>query len=243
MRFLFILCALLSSPSAFADAYLELYNKAGWAQQQTHFTSALQDTQQRYQNTLPSGIYQTLVDNSNRRFAAAAMQQRAQQALRQHLSNPQPALAFFESSTGQKASNAEVAATHPEQLQRYANGLPAIDADASRRLLIRHLAQALPASQAGAEVTLALGSVAADSLSQMIPGLMGAEQANALLASQRQRLLTQMDTNIDQTLLHVYRELSDAELEEFVIFAQSSDGQAYYQAAFKTLQASLSKQP
>ena len=98
MRFLFILCALLSSPSAFADAYLELYNKAGWAQQQTHFTSALQDTQQRYQNTLPSGIYQTLVDNSNRRFAAAAMQQRAQQALRQHLSNPQPALAFFESS-------------------------------------------------------------------------------------------------------------------------------------------------
>ena len=32
---------------------------------------------------------------------------------------------------------------------------------------------------------------------------------------------------------------SDAELEEFVSFAQSPEGQAYYQAAFKTLQASL----
>lgn len=239
MRFFLLLCTLLSSPSIFADAYLELYNKAGWPQQQAHFTTALQQAQQRYQNTLPTAIYQALVDNSNRRFAAEAMQQRAQQALRQQLASPTPALTFFNSAVGQKVSNAEVAATHAEQLNRYANGLPAIDADATRRLLIRHLANALPASQAGAEVTLALGSVAADSLSQMIPGLMGAEQTNALLETQRQRLLTQMDANIDQTLLHVYRELSDAELEEFANFAQSSEGQAYYQAALKTLQAAL----
>ncbi len=138
-----------------------------------------------------------------------------------------------------KVSNAETAATHPEQLKRYTDGLPAIHADATRRLLIRHLANALPASQAGAEVTLALGSVAADSLSQMLPGIMGSQQTNALLETQRQRLLTQIDANIDNTLLHVYQDLSDAELEEFTSFAQSEDGQAYYQAAFKTLQASL----
>lgn len=239
MRFLVLFCALLSSPSVFADAYLDLYNKAGWPQQQTHFSSALQQAQQRYQNTLPSAIYQALVDNSNQRFAAEAMQQRAQHALRQHLANPSSALAFFNSALGQKISTAETAATHPEQLNRYAAGLPAIEADATRRLLIRHLANALPASQAGAEVTLALGSVAADSLSQMLPGLMGTDQASALLESQRQRLLTEMDANIDRTLLHVYQDLSDPELEEFVSFAQSPEGQAYYQAAFKTLQASL----
>lgn len=240
MRFLLLMCVLLSSQSIFADAYYELYKKAGWPQQQTHFSSALQHAQLSYKNTLPSAIYQALVDNSNKRFAAEAMQQRAQKALRQHLDNPTGALAFFESTVGQKISSAETAATHPNQLNSYASGLPSIEADATRRLLIRRLANALPASQAGAEVTLALGSVAADSLSQMLPGLMGADQANALLDSQRQRLLTQMDASIDNTLLHVYQPLSDAELEEFVIFAQSTEGQAYYQAAFKTLQASLS---
>lgn len=240
MRFLLVLCMLLGSPIAFADAYLELYQKAGWPQQQTHFSSALKQAQLRYKNTLPSAIYQALLENSNKRFATDAMHQRGQQALRQNLDSPNGALAFFNSAIGQKISTAEVAATHPEQLQRYAAGLPAIEADATRRLLIRHLANALPASKSGAEVTLALGSVAADSLSQMLPGLMGAAQANALLESQRQRLLTEIDANIDNTLLHVYRDLSDAELEEFVSFAQSSEGQDYYQAAFKTLQASLS---
>ena len=239
MRFLLFLCVLISSPSVFADAYLQLYQKAGWQQQHKHFSSAVQQTQLRYQNTLPSAIYQTLVENSNQRFAAAAMQQRAQHALRQNLASPTTALAFFESTLGQKVSAAEIAASHPEQLNRYASGLPVISADATRRLLIRHLSNALPASQAGAEVTLALGSVAADSLSQMLPGLMGSEQANALLDSQRQRLVAQIDSNIDNTLLHIYQSLSDAELEEFVSFAQSPEGQLYYQAVFKKLQARL----
>ncbi len=239
MRFLLLLCVLVSSPSTFADAYLDLYKKSGWPQQQVHFSSALEHAQQRYQNTLPSAIYQALVTNSNKRFAAEAMQARGQKALRQHLDNPAPALTFFSSSIGQQVSRAETAATHPKQLQRYADGLPAIHADATRRLLIRHLANALPASQAGAEVMLALGSVAADSLSQMLPGLMGSEQTNALLETQRQRLLSEIDANIDNTLLHVYQDLSDAELEEFANFAQSAEGQAYYQAALQTLQASL----
>ncbi len=239
MRFLLLLGVLMSSTSIFADQYQELYQKAGWPQQQIHFAGAVKQTQLRYQDTLPSAIYQALVNNSNQRFAAQAMHQRAQQALRQHLNSPTPALAFFESSIGQKVRAAEVAASSPEQLQRYAAGLPEINADATRRLLIRHLANAIPASQAGAEVTLALGSVAADSLSQMLPGLMGSEQANALLNTQRQRLITEISANIDNSLLHVYQSLSDAELEEFVTFAQSPEGQAYYKAALKTLEASL----
>ncbi|HHX35646.1 MAG TPA: DUF2059 domain-containing protein, partial [Gammaproteobacteria bacterium] len=59
------------------------------------------------------------------------------------------------------------------------------------------------------------------------------------LDSQRQRLISQMDAHIDNTLLNVYQALSDAELEELVNFAQSPAGQDYYQAALKTLQASL----
>src|SRR3989344_3548919 len=108
------------------------------------------------------------------------------------LANPAPALAFFQSPLGRKIVKAEVDATRPEELAKHANGLPPIQADNTRALLIRHLAQALPAKEAGAEVSLALAGVAADSLSQMIPGLMGGGQAQGMLESQRQRLMQQI---------------------------------------------------
>lgn len=45
-----------------------------------------------------------------------------------------------------------------------------MQASDSRLLIIGHLAQALPAREAGAEVSLAIAGVAADSLSSMIQG-------------------------------------------------------------------------
>src|SRR5690606_13222974 len=184
---------------------------------------------------LPPAVYQAVVNNSNQRFAPQAMDSRATAALRQNLNDPQPALQFCESALGRKIVAAEGAATSKAQLQRNANGLPRMEADATRRLLIRHLAQALPAREAAAEVSLALAGVAADSLSQMLPGLLGGGQTQGLLDSQRARLMEQIGADLDNTLLYVYRDLSDMELEEFSTFAQSAEGRAYYQAAITAL--------
>ena len=140
---------------------------------------------------------------------------------------------------GRKITAAEVLATRRDQLAKNANGLPRIDASATRRLQVRHLAQALPAKEAGAEVSLALAGVAADSLSQMLPGLLGGGQAQGLLESQRQRVMQQISNDLDNTLLYVYRDLSDPELEEFVTFAESAQGKAYYQAALAAVRAGL----
>ena len=242
MRVLFACVVLMSSlfslPS-FADDHSQLYQEAGWPEQRTHFSEALSAAQQRYSNSLPPAVYQALVNNSNQRFAPQAMDQRAQQQLRASLADPRPALQFFQSPLGRKITAAEVQATRRDQLAQPAKGLPRVQADATRRLLIRHLAQALPASEAGAEVSLALAGVAADSLSQMIPGLLGGGQAQGLLDGQRQRLMQQIDGDIDNTLLHVYRELSDPELEEFAQFAESAAGKAYYQAALAAIRAGL----
>jgi hypothetical protein len=239
MRLLFALLLFGLALPSLADDHLHLYQAAGWPQQREHFNQALDAAQQRYRSTLPPAVYQALVDNSNRRFAAAAIDRRAQHSLRMQLADPQPALAFFQSELGRKIVAAEQLATRSDQLARYADGLPRSEADATRRLLIRHLAQALPAKEAGAEVSLALAGVAADSLSQMLPGLLGGAQAQSLLNGQRQRLMAQIEQDLDNTLLHVYRELSDPELEQFVEFAQSADGQAYYQAALEALRAGL----
>ncbi|MCQ4308587.1 hypothetical protein NA645_11405 [Pseudomonas stutzeri] len=235
-----IACVLLAfSLNVWADSYDELYEAAGWTDQRANFSDALTAAQQRYKNSLPPAVYQALVTNSNQRFAVDAIDQRAKQALRQNLSDPQPALDFFQSPLGRKVVSAETLAGRREQLTRYENGLPRMEAGSNRQLLIRHLAQALPAAEAGAEVSLALAGVAADSLSQMIPGLLGGGQAQGLLDSQRERLQQQVESDLDNTLLYIYRDLEDAELEQFVEFAQSQAGQAYYKAALQALRAGL----
>ncbi|MDN5517143.1 MAG: hypothetical protein L0G82_18045, partial [Pseudomonas sp.] len=124
MRVLFALLLIGLTLPALADDHLRLYQAAGWPQQREHFNQALDAAQQRYRSTLPPAVFQALVDNSNHRFAAAAIDQRAQNSLRLQLADPQPALAFFESALGRKIVAAETLATRSDQLAKYANGLP-----------------------------------------------------------------------------------------------------------------------
>ena len=239
MRRLFFSLLMFCVLPAWADGHDQLYKVAGWAEQRAHFNDALSAAQQRYRNSLPPAVYQALVDNSNKRFAPKAMDQRAEAQLRQNLADPKPALAFFQSPLGRKIVAAELLATRRDQLAQHAQGLPRIEASATRQLLINHLSNALPAREAGAEVSLAIAGVAADSLSSMIPGLLGGGQAQGMLNGQRQRLMEQIGGELDNTLLYVYRDLSDPELEEFVTFAESPEGKAYYQAALSAVRAGL----
>ena len=239
MRRLFFLLLLSCTMPVWADSLDQLYKVAGWPEQRAHFTDALDAAQQRYQNSLPPAVFQALVNNSNQRFEPKAVDARAAAQLRANLSNPTPALAFFQSPLGRKIVAAELLATRRDQLAKNAKGLPRIQASDTRLLIIGHLAKALPAREAGAEVSLAIAGVAADSLSQMIPGLLGGGQAQGMLDGQRARLMEQIGNDLNNTLLYVYRDLSDPELEEFATFAESPDGKAYYQAALAAVRAGL----
>ena len=239
MRPLLVLLMMLCVTPAWADSHDQLYKVAGWPEQRAHFTDALKAAQQRYQNSLPPAVFQALVSNSSQRFAAQAMDQRAEARLREALADPQPALTFFQSPLGRKIVAAELLATRSDQLAKNAQGLPKMKVNDTRALLIGHLSRALPAREAGAEVSLAIAGVAADSLSSMIPGLLGGGQAQGLFDSQRERLMQQIGVDMDNTLLYVYRDLSDPELEEFVSFVESAEGKAYYQAALAAVRAGL----
>lgn len=239
MRRLFLLLMMFCALPAWADNLDDLFTVAGWPQQREHFNDALGAAQERYRNNLPPAVYQALVNNSSQRFAPAAMDQRAKDQMRKNLPNPSLALIFFQSPLGTKIVAAELLATRRDQLAKHAQGLPRMEADATRQLLINHLSRALPAREAGAEVSLAIAGVAADSLSSMIPGLLGGGQAQSMLNGQRQRLMDQIGGELDNTLLYVYRDLSDPELEEFVTFAQSPEGKTYYQAALAAVRAGL----
>ncbi|MBJ2258776.1 DUF2059 domain-containing protein [Pseudomonas psychrophila] len=239
MRRLFLLLMMFCTLPAWADNLEDLFTVAGWPQQRAHFNDALSAAQQRYSNNLPPAVYQALVNNSNQRFAPEAMDKRARDQMRKNLPDPNPALSFFQSPLGRKIVAAELLATRRDQLAKHAQGLPRMEASATRQLLINHLSRALPAREAGAEVSLAIAGVAADSLSSMIPGLLGGGQAQSMLNGQRQRLMDQIAGELDNTLLYVYRDLSDPELEEFVTFAESPEGKTYYQAALAAIRAGL----
>ncbi|MBC3414180.1 DUF2059 domain-containing protein [Pseudomonas sp. SWRI51] len=240
MRRLFsLLLLMICTVPVWADSLDQLYKVAGWPDQRAHFTDAVSAAQQRYRNSLPPAVYQALVNNSNQRFKPQAMDARALAQLRSNLANPAPALAFFQSPLGRKVVAAELLATRKDQLAKNAKGLPKMQASDDRLLIIGHLAQALPAREAGAEVSLAIAGVAADSLSSMIPGLFGGGQAQGMLDGQRQRLMNQVGEDLHNTLLYVYRGLSDAELEQFSTFAESPEGQAYYKAAVAAVRAAL----
>ncbi|WP_248917891.1 DUF2059 domain-containing protein [Pseudomonas entomophila] len=240
MRRLFsLLLLMICTMPVWADSLDQLYKAAGWPDQRAHFNDAVSAAQQRYRNSLPPAVYQALVSNSNQRFQAQAMDRRALAQLRANLQNATPALNFFQSPLGRKVVAAELLATRKDQLAKNAKGLPKMQASDTRLLIVGHLAQALPAREAGAEVSLAIAGVAADSLSSMIPGLFGAGQAQGLLDGQRQRLMNQVGEDLNNTLLYVYRDLSDTELEEFATFAESPQGQAYYKAAVAAVRAAL----
>lgn len=239
MRVLLAGLFMLLSLSVQADDYLKLYQVAGWPQQRANFSQALAAAQLRYRDTLPPALYQALLESSNRRFAAQAMDQRALQGLRSALANPQPALEFFQGAVGSQVITDEIRASRGDQLAIYSKGLPRSNAGATRRQLISELAKVLPAREAGAEVSLALASVAADSLSSMLPGVLGEGQTQDLINTQRERLQQQIGSDLDNTLLYVYRDLNDADLALFVSFAKSPEGQDYYRAAMLALRAAM----
>jgi hypothetical protein len=60
-----------------------------------------------------------------------------------------------------------------------------------------------------------------------------------MLEGQRQKLMGQIGADLDNTLLYVYRDLSDAELGQFASFAESPAGRDYYRAALTALKAGL----
>ena len=84
MRRLFFSLLMFCVLPAWADGHDQLYKVAGWDEQRAHFNDARSAAQQRYRNSLPPAVYQALVDNCNKRFAAQAMDQRAEAQLRKH---------------------------------------------------------------------------------------------------------------------------------------------------------------
>ena len=109
------------------------------------------------------------------------------------------------------------------------NGLPVMQASAERKATIDRLAKQLPALDMGEEVSMALAGMATQSANQMLGGLF--QIPEGLATQQRGALRSQMEPNLPQTLLYVYRDLDDAQLTSYADWSESDNGRAFYKAA------------
>ncbi len=222
------------------DTNNQLFKAAGWPVQIDHFNDALQAMQKQYQAVLPPLLYQSIVVSSNQRFEPSAMKQKGELQLRNKLADPDAALKFFESDLGKKVVHAETTATTKEELKKHQNGVPAIEISNDRRNLFKHLAEAIPYNQATVEVSVALTGIASDTIDMWLPG-MGAGDAFKQITPTKQQIQKQVDTQLENVLVYVYRDLSDAELQQFIKFAESSTGKDYYQVAQDIVLACVNK--
>lgn len=237
MRLLLPLILCLCSLLARADEHELLYQLAGWGGQRQHFSSAIDQARQKYRSSLPPALFQQLDATAQRRFEPQAMRQRMLDGLRQQLPDPLAAIRFFDGPTGRAVVAAELAASDPAEVSRQRGGVPLIEVSPARQALLERLARALPAREAGVEMGMAVSSLAAESLGGLLGGL-GADPA-MLLEGQRQQLAARIEKDLPLTLRWVYRKLSDAQLAEFVAFAESDQGGLYYQAAIRALRQAL----
>lgn len=235
-----LLCTSLLMLSGLANADTEaLYQASGMQQHQRHFQQALQQAQQRYAQQLPTQVHQTLVRQSNQRFAPEAMHERAQARLALNLDNPtrEQALAFYQQPAGQRIVAAETAATAPRNITILQQGVPEQSLDMQRRATLQRLSKSLPALEMGVEVSLALANLAAQSANDLFGGLM--RVPDNMISGHRDRLRNQMQPNLLDTLAYTYRDLSDAELDAYLDWSESTAGQHYFRAVEAALRDAL----
>lgn len=227
-------------PITQADTYEDLYDAAGWPVQVDHFESALQMMQNQYKEVLPALLYQTVASFSSQRFESTSMKQRGLSALKANLINPDPALVFFNSDLGKKIVTAETEATSKESIQKNQQGVPKIKISGDRSALFKQLATAIPYRQATVNVSASLTGIVGETVESLFPG-MGLGDTVKQVTPTKAQIEQQVDAHLDSILIYVYRSLTDQELRQFIAFAESSAGQAYYNAAQEVIMVSLNK--
>ena len=209
----------------------ELYQISGMQIHQEHFQQALKKAQQRYAAQLPATVAENLVKKSSERFEPDRMHARAAVTMQVNLNDTEleQALAFYRSELGQQVVVAETRATSPAEVSAMQNGLPVMKVSAEREDMIKRLAAQLPALDMGEEVSMALASMATQSANQMLGGLF--QIPEGLATQQRGALRAQMEPNLPQTLMYVYRDLNDSQLGSYADWSESGTGQAFFKAA------------
>lgn len=208
----------------------QLYDLSGMATHQRHFQNALSAAQQRYAQQLPANVHASLVNKSNQRFEAQAMQDRARSRLAVSLPDAahEKAIEFYRSPLGRKVVALETQATSPESVKEMQRGISQQQIEPQRYTLLRQLGSTLPALEVGVEVSMALANLATDSANELLGGLF--QVPVDLVSARRENIRSQMAPDLPNTLAYVYRDLTDQELGQYLQWTQTAAGVATYQA-------------
>lgn len=192
--------------------------------------------QQQAQLQMPDWQLQTLSDALEAGFDPQPMKSDIRGHLESNLdpADAEEALAWLESPLGQRATELEgrtgLPAVQQEIMQRLQSGAGEPLSEA-RQALIERFDEATGASEMSVEMVVGIqrGLLTAILRAAGAP----AEQLDAALgqvAAARAQIQAAVEARNKATFAVVYRDLSDAEMTQYVEFAESESGRAYHQA-------------
>ncbi len=156
------------------------------------------------------------------------------------------ALGWLDSEAGETIAAAEQAASGRQayvEMQRFARS-PNLSANSANYVTrIRRLAAATNAIDAsinlamGAQTAVALSAAAAASGANATPEKLA--RVAGEIERYRPRLRKATTRHIMTTMLYTYRQVSEKELEDYVVFAESTSGRHYHQATLGALRTAM----
>lgn len=152
-------------------------------------------------------------------------------------------LAWLNSDLGQRITALEKTNSAPEAQKAIAEQYPQLAENQNRVAMVQALDKAIQGTESTVAIVL---TVQRSLMSAIVAGLpeerrMSQEQLDALLAQGRETMESQYRFLVEAAYLHNYQELTDAELQTYIDFANSPVARRYHQALAESLQAALAK--
>lgn len=153
------------------------------------------------------------------------------------------ALRWLESALGQKITALEEAASRPEALAEMQREAPVLQKRSERVALVARLEAAIRAVDAAVSMAENVGVAIAVSMTAHAPAAErpSDEQIKAQIEQQRPALRDAYQSFVLLSLLYAYQSLTDAELKQYIDFAESSIGKKYHSSALGAVNYSTMK--
>ena len=224
-----------------------LYEKSGMASLVNQIAGLYLSGLAQHQAKLPPELFNALQRAGRDAFEATKMRKKVLEVMEISfdLELAQEVLVWLLSPLGQKITALESIQFRPKTLQdmqAFGKQLQSNPPPQNRFKLIRRLDAATAASEKNVEVALTILVQTATAMEDAMSkeNRIGVKEMRRQMDLRRPQLEENARKSTEISLIYIYQNLTDKELEGYVSFSESETGTAYHKLAFEALMAALS---
>jgi hypothetical protein len=195
---------------------------------------------------IPQDYYVNIKELLAESFATGNLNTMVLRQLEAHMSHDeiQSILTWLNSPFGKRCTQlfrASLTPKAPAELQEFIANMQKSPPQSTRLKLIREVASATKTTEIAIEIAFNTQLVVTTIITAALPSTQQRPLSEILDEGYKNRPLLEPRVDLQMTplLLYMYRSLSDAELEQYITFAQSSNGAQYYRSMLNGIQLAL----